>query len=87
MFDGLPGLENEGIALDNGFQNFNSRGATFQMKPYWSERKQFMFIELLCSSCSLTLPSVTARCSEPLFIVSPSICREVMGPDAMIFSF
>lgn len=65
MFDGLPGLENEGIALDNGFQNFNSRGATFQMKPYWSERKQFMFIELLCSSCSLTLPSVTARCSEP----------------------
>ena len=35
------------------------------MKPYWSEREQFIFIELLCSSCSLTLPSVTAWCSGP----------------------
>lgn len=35
------------------------------MKPYWSEREQLMFIELLCSSCSLTLPSMNARCSGP----------------------
>ena len=65
MCDELPGLENEGIALDGGFQNFISSGATFQMKPYWSEREQFMFIELLCSSCSLTLQSMNARCSGP----------------------
>ena len=49
-------------------------------------RRKHLLISWLHSSSSVILESKKTK-SATVAIVSPSICHEVMGPDAMIFIF
>ena len=49
-------------------------------------RSRHLLISWLQSSSAVILESKTIK-SVTVYIVSPSICLEVMGPDAMIFIF
>ena len=49
-------------------------------------RSKCLLISWLLSPSALILEPQNVK-SHTVFIVSPSICHEVMGPDAMIFIF
>ena len=49
-------------------------------------RSKCLLISWLLSPSALILEPQNVK-SHTVFIVSPSICHEVMGPDAMIFVF